>query len=401
MSVSRFEKRDDPAVHDRERVSGVARSVARARRVRIAYVQSHLFYGSSEAYLHDLIEGIDRARFEPWLVSPDHPTLEPLRQASALAGRVAVLPSERASLPWLFWSRARALRSIRPDLVHCGDFDPPAMLAARAVCRAPVVVTHHTPELQLQYNPVGRAAARAAWALRPWVIVTSEADRATALATAPIRPERTAVIPLGIDLGRFTPRGSARVRSALGIAPGRRVVGTVGLLREQKGHTYLLQAAERLARKRDDIDWLIAGEGELRRRLEDEIRTRGLTGRVRLLGRRDDVPALLSGLDVFALSSTFEGMCLAVAEALAAEVPVAATDVGGVGQSVIHGRTGLLVRPREPDGLAQAIERLLDQPDEARELARAGRDHVRRLYALPRMIEETERLYARAVGRRA
>ena len=367
--------------------------------IRLAYLQSHLSYGSVEAYLQTLIEGVDRERFDPWLVCPDHPSLERLRQVPELEGRVVTVPSG-APLPSFLWTRRRALRSIRPALVHCADFDPPGMLAARGANRsAHVVVTYNTPELRPEFNAVGRLTARAAWAVRPWVIFTSAADCETGVDRDPIAPARAEVIPYGIDMDRFAPRDGAEMRAALGIAPGRRVVGTVGYLREQKQHTYLLQAAERLDRRRGDIEWLIVGDGELRAQLEEEVRTRELTGKVHFLGNRNDVAELLAAFDVFALSSDFEGMCFAVAEALAVEVPVVSTDVGGVGQSVVHEETGLLVPTRDVDALASSIERLLDDRDEAARLARAGRLRVEQLYALPRMVEATERLYLRALGR--
>ncbi len=272
------------------------------------------------------------------------------------------------------------------------------MLAARGAARsAPVVVTYNTPELRPAFNAFGRITARAAWAVSPWVIFTSDADRETGLEQDPIARARTEVIPYGIDTERFAPREGTEVRAALGIAPGRSFVGTVGYLREQKGHTYLLQAAEQLDRRRGDIDWLIVGDGELRGRLGEEVRARGLAGKVHLLGNRDDVAELLAAFDVFALSSNFEGMCFAVAEALAVEVPVVATDVGGVGQSVVHEETGMLVAPRDPDALADAIEGLLDDRDQAVRLARAGRVRVEGLYGLQRMVDTTERLYLRAV----
>jgi glycosyltransferase involved in cell wall biosynthesis len=367
--------------------------------IRLAYVQSHLSYGSIEAYLYALIERVDRERFEPWLVCPDDPVLERLREAPGLAGRIVVVPASVA-LPASLWTRGRALRSIRPALVHCADVDPPAMLATRGATGASLVVTYNTPELRPPYNALGRTVARAAWAVHPWVIFSSERDRATGVERDPLARDRTTVIPFGINLDRFKRReDAAEIRHALGITPGRRVVGTVGLLREQKGHTYLLEAAEQLARRRTDVDWLIAGDGELRTHLEEEARRRGIAEHVRFLGRRDDVPEILSALDVFALSSTFEGMCFAVAEALAAEVPVVATDVGGVGQSVLHEKTGLLVAPRDPRALAESIERLLDDREEAARLARAGRARVQRLYALPGMVEATESFYLRALGR--
>ncbi len=343
-----------------------------------------------------LIELLDRERFEPWLVCPDDAALDPLRTMPGLEGRVVSVPP-RAGLPAFARSRGRALRAIRPALVHCPDLDPPAMLTTRLTRRSPIVVTYNTPELRPRYNAIGRLTERAAWSTRPWVIYTSERDRATSVARDPVSPERAVAIPYGVDVERFAPRDGSPVRHALGIPTGRRVVGTVGLLKEQKGHTYLLQAAERLADR--DIEWLLVGDGELRADLEAEARRRGIADRVHFLGQRDDVPELLSAFDVFALSSTYEGMCFAVAEALAVEVPVVATEVGGVGQSVVHGETGLLVQPRDPERLAQSIARLLDDGDEAARFARAGRERVRRLYALATMAERTESLYLRALGR--
>jgi glycosyltransferase involved in cell wall biosynthesis len=362
--------------------------------IRVAYVQSHLSYGSVEEYLHSLVDRIDRDRFEPWLVCSDHPSLEPLQGAAGLQGRVVVVPGG-VSLPRFLATRGRALRSIHPRLVHCADLDAPGMLAA---ARRPCVVTYNTPELRPAYNTSGRAVMRAAWATHPWPIFTSSRDRETGIALDPVSPERAVVIPYGLDTTRFAPRDRAEARAALGIQPGSRVVGTVGRLNAQKGHTYLLQAAERLAEKRGDVQWVIAGDGELRVRLEEEARLRGLEPHVRFLGHRSDVPEVLAALDLFVLSSNFEGMCFAVAEALAVEVPVVATDVGGVSQSVVDGETGLLVPPRDPVALAAAIERLLDDGIERARLGRAGRTRVEELYDLSAMAAATERLYLRALG---
>ncbi|MFL6013615.1 MAG: glycosyltransferase [Gaiellaceae bacterium] len=367
--------------------------------IRIAYVQSHLSYGAVEVYLQSLIDHLDRERFEPWLVCSEHPELEPLQRTSALEGRVLVVPGG-VSLPSFLRTRVRALRSLGPALVHCADFDAPGMLAAGLGARsAPLVVTYNTPELRPDYNALGRLTFRAAWATRPWVVFTSEADRETAIRLDPVARSRTDVIPYGLDLERFAPQGdAAAARVALGIAPGMRVVGTVARLAEQKGQTYLLQAAEKLASRRDDVEFVIAGDGEVRSQLEEEARRRGLDDRVHFLGHRDDVPEVLRAFDVFALPSNFEGMCFAVAEALAVEVPVVATDVGGVAQSVVHGETGLLVQPRDPDALAESIARLLDDRGEAARFGRAGRKRVERLYGLSEMAAATERLYLRALG---
>jgi len=114
---------------------------------------------------------------------------------------------------------------------------------------------------------------------------------------------------------------------------------------------------------------------------------------VELLGRRGDVPDLLASFEVFAFPSRFEGLCLAVIEAQAAGVPVVATAVGGIKETVVEGETGLLVPPRDPEALASAIRRLLERPDEAARLAAEARRRVLERYSEERMVSGTLALY--------
>jgi glycosyltransferase involved in cell wall biosynthesis len=144
---------------------------------------------------------------------------------------------------------------------------------------------------------------------------------------------------------------------------------------------------------------VIAGEGALRGELERQIAADGLEGKVLLLGQRDDVPDLMASLDVFVLTSTFEGLCLVVCEALALARPVVATPVGGVRQTVLDGETGLLVPVGDTTALAAAIERLLSERDVAARLGEAGRQRVRELYAQERMVDGTTAVYERLLER--
>ena len=351
---------------------------------RVVYTHSILHFGSTEQYLLELLRRLDPSRWEAWLVVPDDPALGPLLDWP----RTVALPDDdyRSAFATVRALR-RVLLRLRSDLVHVVDVDPPALLAARLV-RVPVVVTHHTPELRRSDNLAGRTLRRVAGATRPWTIFTSDRDRER------FGGARSVTIPLGIDLARFRPReGDGRLRRELGLDDATPLVGTVGLLKPQKAHEVLIEAADRV-----DAAFVVAGEGPSRAFLEREIAARGLGDRFFLLGRRDDVPEVLADLDVFALSSDFEGMCLAVAEALAVGTPVVATEVGGVPQTVVHGETGLLVPPRDPDAIAAAINRLLADPDEAARLARAGGERVRRLYPLDAMVEATSALYARLLA---
>jgi glycosyltransferase involved in cell wall biosynthesis len=118
------------------------------------------------------------------------------------------------------------------------------------------------------------------------------------------------------------------------------------------------------------------GDGNLRERAERLIERRGLSGRFRLLGERADVPELLPALDVFAMSSLYEGLPCAVVEAMQAGIPVVATAVNSVPEIVISGRTGLLARPGDPASLSRSLRYLLDNPDEGRRMAEAAREHI-------------------------
>ena len=314
-------------------------------------------YGAVERYVAAIARALgDRGL----LVHPGVPELDELDAPT----RVLPEPSVAALV--------RLLRGLRPRVVHVTDVWPQALLAARLARVPRLLVTHHTPELPRSDNLAGRAWQRLGWATRPQVIYTSEADRER----DGRRPSH--VVPLGIDLDRFAAAEPALRRDGP-------IVGNVARLAPQKDHATLLEAARILG----DVRFVIVGDGELREELER--RADGLE--VELTGARDDVPELLASFDVFAFPSLFEGLCLAVIEAQAAGVPVVATPVGGIRETVVDDETGLLVPPRDPAALAAAIRRLLDDRDLARGLAGEARRRVRERYSEQRMVELTLGLY--------
>jgi glycosyltransferase involved in cell wall biosynthesis len=154
----------------------------------------------------------------------------------------------------------------------------------------------------------------------------------------------------------------------------------VGRLCAVKGQRDAIAALPLLGRA--DVTLLLAGEdieggGAYLDALERQASQLGVRDRVRFLGRRDDVPALLAAADALVLPSWQEGLPLVVLEAMAAGVPVVATSVGGTPEAVVDGETGLLVPPRDVPALTAAIDTLLDDPERARRLGEAGRRRVR------------------------
>ena len=314
-------------------------------------------YGAVERYVEAIARGV---REEAVLV---HPGIRELR-------RLPVRSVELANPP--LTTLVRLLRELQPRLVHVTDVWPQALVGARLARVPRVLVTHHTPELPRRDNLAGRVWQRLGWLARPEVIYTSEADRQR----DGRRPSH--VIALGIDLDRFEGAPPA-------LRSDRPLVGNVARLAPQKDHRTLIEAARLVP----EADFVVAGDGELREELERQAEG----SNVRFLGARDDVPQLLASFDVFAFPSLFEGLCLAVIEAQAAGVPVVATPVGGIRETVVDGETGLLVPTRDPAALAATIRRQLEDRPAAEAMAAEAKRRVRERFSVERMVEETLRLY--------
>jgi len=203
------------------------------------------------------------------------------------------------------------------------------------------------------------------------------------------------VILNGVNLERFSPdagRGRA-IRAELGIAAQAPLVGTVAVFRRQKRLDRWLEVAHGLARRLSDCRFLIVGDGPLRPEVEARIEELELGSRVHLAGIREDVRPYLAAMDVFVSSSQFEGLPIALLEAMAMELPVVATAVGGVPEVVVAGETGALVPPGDVPRLESATFDLLCDQEARRRLGRAGRERIVAELSLERMVARQERLY--------
>ena len=205
------------------------------------------------------------------------------------------------------------------------------------------------------------------------------------------RPEQIHVVTVGLDLSPYlaVESSSGAFRAELGLDGDTPLVGSVGRLVPIKDHATLLRAMVHLP----GVHLAIVGDGELRRQLETESATRGLTERVHFVGWRHDLPMLLGDLDAVVLTSVNEGTPVAIIEALAAGRPVVATDVGGVRHVVDHGRTGLIAPARDDRAIADRVAIILADPALAARMGKAGRPDVASRFGEARLVEETRELY--------
>lgn len=203
------------------------------------------------------------------------------------------------------------------------------------------------------------------------------------------------VLPNGVDTERYgVTVDRVAVRRALGLPPDSRVLIQVGTLKPVKGHTYTLAALAALAERYPDLHALFVGDGELRADLEAQAAVLGLTERVHFLGNRSDVPALLAASDLFVLPSLWEGLSMALLEAMAAGLPVVVSAVSGAVQVVIPNETGYLFPPGDVPAMVEAIEKVLSDPAQSYVVGEAGRRHVLAHFSAQKQARDHIALYS-------
>jgi glycosyltransferase involved in cell wall biosynthesis len=208
------------------------------------------------------------------------------------------------------------------------------------------------------------------------------------------------VIYSGTDLTRFHPGvDGSRVRRELRLAADQALITQIGI-RSWRGNEDVLDAMARVHREAPRARLLLVGAPPARIvSLGEKARARGIGNAVTVLGHREDVPEILAASDLV-VDASYAGLGLtgSIREALAVETPVIATDLEGMPELITDGETGLLVPPRNPDALAQAMLRVLENPARAKAMARAGRKRVETEFSLTAKLDRTEALYARLVA---
>jgi glycosyltransferase involved in cell wall biosynthesis len=212
-----------------------------------------------------------------------------------------------------------------------------------------------------------------------------------------VREDALILIRSSVDPGAFaTHEPREGLRADLGVDADTALILTLANLVPRKGVDVLLAAVAALG---PGLAWrlVVAGDGPERARLESRARELGVETRTSFLGRREDKVELLQACDLFVLSARAEGMGVAALEAMAAARPVIGTRVGGLGELVLDGVTGLLVPPEDARALSVALTRLIGDPELCEKLSRAGRARLREGFLAEQMVDAYERLYCELI----
>jgi glycosyltransferase involved in cell wall biosynthesis len=285
------------------------------------------------------------------------------------------------------WHLRRLMQTEAVDLVHAhSSIDAWVAGFAAKSLHLPVVRSRHVS------IPVKRRRNFVYNALCDRIISSGDAIREV-LVTAGVDAEKIVAIPAGVDTAQYHPAVSGTaVRQEFGINGP--VIGTVAMFRHSKGHHVLLRAVPEILRSEPRVVFLWVGDGVGRVGLQQEVAELGLHAKVHMVGFREDIPACLAAMDVVVLPSIrSDGVPQVMIQALAMRKPVVASAVGGIPEVVQHQRTGVLVPPNDPHALAEAVVRLLRDPQSAAAWAQAGGQLIDAHYALEHMIDRTAAVY--------
>ena len=364
------------------------------RRIRVFHLIKGLGRGGAELLLLQALRCGDRARFQygfgyflPW---KDAVVAELEAEGGEVTcfhagGNLAILRSTRRV--------ARHLEAWGADLLHC-HLPLAGVVGRRAGRRAGVGVVYTEHNTQERYRFLTRTLNALTWRRQDHVIAVSEGVAASIAARMGSAVPVT-VVPNGIDVERFRPQPEEReaMRRRLGIEPGAPVVGTVAVFRVQKALHDWLAAARLVLQRRPDARFLLVGDGPLRAELEAAASAEGLSGSVRFAGLQDDVRPFLAAMDAYLMTSIFEGLPVALLEAMAMERPVVVTPVGGIPEVVRPDENGVLVPAGSPERAAEAVLALLADPERAARLARSARRTIAEGFGARAMVRRVEAIY--------
>jgi glycosyltransferase involved in cell wall biosynthesis len=387
-------------------------------RIKVLHIITHLGVGGGLDNTLLTVKGLSRDRFEVHLAAGE---LEEEEQYTDWTDRAREYSDALFHFPELrrpidFRRDLSALRRMTKfikdqdyQIVHT-HYAKAGLLGRLAAKRAgvPIIVhTYHTFSWKVAHafhssilrNYISSTKERMYVAMERYaasfcdaLITVCELNRQEAITRNLAPSEKFTRIYSGIDLKRFQPPSEDKNRlcQKLGLDPQFPIVGTVGRLSTQKSPADFVEAAKLVLKRHPDAQFLIVGDGPLELETREAI---GSESRIRMVGFQENIPEILSVLDIFALSSLWEGLGRALTEAMIMSRPVAVTSVGGVPELVVHEETGLLSSPRNPAELADNIIWLLDHPEKAKKLGERARQKVFSDFSAEKMVEQIENLY--------
>lgn len=300
----------------------------------------------------------------------------------------------RAWLPAGGKALAAIAQSENPDLIHAHTGNAHTLAFKAAAGKIPVVVTRRV-DFPVKNNPFSKRK----YTHRGVRFIAISNGVANVLAAGGVPRERIAIVPSGVDPLRYRgATGREALRRLWGIREPGPLIGFVGAYVDHKDPVNLIEAFGAVKDRLPSGGVVFVGEGGERPTMEKAIRENEVGGRVLLTGWREDIGDCLAAFDLFVMPSKLEGLCTSLLDALSAGVPSIGTDTGGIPDVIRDGQTGLLVPPRDPLALGEAIVRLWEDEGLRTRLRATTPSFVENHFSIAQMVDGTRRVYERVVA---
>jgi glycosyltransferase involved in cell wall biosynthesis len=353
---------------------------------RTVLLLQDLEFGGTQRYAVQLLKHLDRNLFSPelWVLRGGKDMLPLAEEAGVKIFFLSLSPSVGPrALVHLFW---RLMRH-RPDILYTLTGVPNIWgRPFGTIAGVPVIITSWRGLVEKQWESI-------LWPLSTRIVCNAYALKGVIVRLHSVDPSRIAVVPNAVPADFFFPSNGDKAAEP--------TVLYVGRLVPEKDLFTLLEGFRLTLQRIPNARLNIVGNGRLKGKLEDFIRRNSLQPSVRLLPGRNDIRPLLRQAWVFVMTSISEASPNVILEAMATELPVVGTRVGGIPELVQDGDTGIVVHPENPQGVADALTRLLDDEDVRRHMGRKGRERVLAFHTMERMIEQTQRVLIEAVNEAA
>ena len=394
-------------------------NISAKRKIKVVYIIGRLVIGGAERQITETAARINKDFFDPKLycLSEGGPLEAFTRQHNI---DTEIFDSSRYDSSSLFsyllirfrklLALYRYLKRVQPDIVHCFMYAPsiyggfisrltgnPILITSR---RCLGLFKDHRPHLQFFENVVNRFTNK--------VLVNSSALRKDVLQREKIDPQKVQVLYNGVDTQHYVPTNSDKElhpcvlfrKQAWGIPEHAQVVGMLATLFPYKGHEDFIRAASEIHRIYPDVRFVcVGGDRGTKHTLEQLGRSLGLEKHLLFPGECQDAAKVLPMFDIQVSASHEEGFSNAILEGMSLGKPIVATNVGGTPDAVLHNVNGLLVPPKSPGKLSQAIMLLLEEPDFAAILGKNGRKRAEEYFSMESMINQLEKIYFELYGR--
>ena len=352
------------------------------KKIRILYLINSFVMGGAEKGLVRIVSGLNSNKYEIMVVSLQDRSEQLIPELEKTGVKIVRLSASSNYDIRVVYKLYKLIKNYVPDVFICSLFHSTILgRITGTLAKTPIIINweHNENFGSLLRRWINRATV----SLSSKIFCDSEIVRIQVIKQLCPKEKSVETIPIGgIDLAQYRYRERSKSPAV--------VVGAVGMLTKQKGFAYLIEAAKLVSEKKANVSFSIVGDGPEFESLKNLVKELQLEDTVHLLGLRYDIPDLLSKWHIYAQPSIWEGLCITVVEAMACGLPIIASNVGGIPESVIENQNGFIVSPKDPSVLATRILYLIDNPELRIGMGHKSREIAEEKYCMHKMCNNIE-----------